>query len=72
MRNLTVLVSGGGTNLQAVIDAIASGKIPDARIALVIASRADAFALTRAARAGIRTAVVSKEDLPDAGTPCCA
>jgi phosphoribosylglycinamide formyltransferase-1 len=66
MTNITVLVSGGGTNLQAVIDAISSGKIPDARIALVISSRADAFALTRAARAGIKTAVVPREDFPEA------
>jgi len=56
-----VLVSGGGTNLQAIIDAKAAGKIPHAELALVVASRPDAYALTRAANAGIPSAVLRKE-----------
>ena len=61
MVNVAVLVSGGGTNLQAIIDAKAAGRIPDAELALVIASRADAYALTRAANAGIPSGVCHKE-----------
>lgn len=60
MVRTAVLVSGGGTNLQAIIDAKAAGRLPHAELALVAASRADAFALTRAKRAGIPTAVVRK------------
>ena len=60
MVRTAVLVSGGGTNLQAIIDAKAAGRLPHAELALVAASRADAFALTRAERAGIPTAVVRK------------
>lgn len=54
------MVSGGGTNLQAIIDAKGRGEIPHAELALVIASRPDAYALTRAANAGIPSAVVRK------------
>ncbi len=53
-----VMVSGGGTNLQALIDAVASG-IVDARIDLVVSSRKDAYALERAARAGVETFVAA-------------
>ena len=60
--HITVMVSGGGTNLQALIDGIAEGQIPGARIALVLSSREGAFALERARRAGINTVVVSKEN----------
>lgn len=56
---IAVFVSGGGTNLQALIDASAAGQIPSGEIALVIASNAKAYALARAAKAGIPTAVVS-------------
>ncbi len=56
---IAVFVSGGGTNLQALIDASAAGQIPSGEIALVIASNAKAYALERAAKAGIPTAVVS-------------
>jgi phosphoribosylglycinamide formyltransferase-1 len=62
---IAVLVSGGGTNLQALIDGIESGGLPDAEIALVISSREDAFALERAERAGIKGVVISKKDFPD-------
>ncbi len=59
---IAVFVSGGGTNLQALIDFAAAGNLPSGEIALVIASRADAYALTRAANAGIPTAVVSRKE----------
>ena len=55
------LVSGGGTNLQAIIDAKRAGKIPSAELALVVASNASAYALTRAENAGIAHAVLRKE-----------
>ena len=65
MINISVMVSGGGTNLQALLDGVADGRIAGARIALVLSSRDDAYALERARRAGVRTAVVSKKDYPD-------
>ena len=58
MPNIAVLVSGGGTNLQALIDAQNSGIIKSGRITLVVSNRADAYALTRAKNAGIETAVI--------------
>ena len=61
MVRVAILVSGGGTNLQAIIDAKAAGSIPSAELALVIASNDKAYALTRAANAGIPTAVVHKD-----------
>ncbi len=61
-----VLVSGGGTNLQAIIDAAADGRIRHAELALVAASNPDAYALVRAERAGIPTAVVSRKAYLDA------
>ena len=60
MLKIAVLVSGGGTNLQALIDARKAGKIPGGEIALVISSSAGAFALERARRAGIPAAVLSR------------
>lgn len=64
--NIAVLVSGGGTNLQALINA--EGEIiKSGRIRLVISSRADAYALKRAERAGIKSAVVSKKELGQQG-----
>jgi phosphoribosylglycinamide formyltransferase-1 len=59
--NIAVLVSGSGTNLQAIIDAVKSGYIP-AKIALVLSDKNDAFALERARKAGIETAVLDKKD----------
>lgn len=59
--NIAVLVSGGGTNLQALIDAQTRGEIPDGQIALVVASNPEAYALTRAAAAGIPAVVVSRK-----------
>jgi len=60
--NIAVLASGGGTNLQALIDAEKAGKIKNGRISLVLASKKSAFALERAKDAGIETAVVKKKD----------
>ena len=61
MVRAAVLVSGGGTNLQAIIDAKRAGKIPSAELALVVASNASAYALTRAETAGIARTVLRKE-----------
>ena len=61
MVRAAVLVSGGGTNLQAIIDAKRAGKIPSAELALVVASNVSAYALTRAETAGIAHAVLRKE-----------
>ena len=56
-----VMVSGGGTNLQALIDAEKEGKIPDGTIVLTLSDNEKAYALTRAENAGIKTYVVSKK-----------
>jgi len=66
MINISVMVSGSGSNLQALIDGVADGRIMDAQIVLVLSSREDAYALERARRAGIKTVVVSAKDYPDA------
>lgn len=59
MLKLAVLVSGGGTNLQAVIDAIASGAITNAEITVVISNNANAYALERAKQNGIKALCIS-------------
>ena len=59
---IAVLVSGGGTNLQALIDAQGRGEIPHGEIVLVISNKADAYALERAANAGIPGVVITKKD----------
>ena len=61
MINIVVLVSGGGTNLQALIDAQQAGRIENGCIALVVSSNPDAFALERAAKADIPTAVLRRK-----------
>ena len=58
---IAVLVSGGGTNLQALIDAAAAGKIPDGELALVVSNNPDAYALTRAEQAGIARQVCRRQ-----------
>ena len=63
--NIAVLVSGGGTNLQALIDAQSAGIITSGKIKLVVSNVKDAFALTRAERAGIDTALVVKRECKD-------
>ena len=65
MLRVTVCVSGGGTNLQAIIDCIADGTIKNARIVQVISNNPGAFALERAAKAGIPGVCVSPRDYPD-------
>ncbi len=62
---IAVFVSGGGTNLQALIDASAAGRIPDGELALVLSSKPDAYALKRAEAAKIPTAVVCKKNCRD-------
>lgn len=61
--NIAVFVSGGGTNLQALIDAQNSGIITSGKIKLVISSNPDAYAITRAENAGIKAVTVSKKVL---------
>ena len=58
-----VLVSGGGTNLQALLDAQNSGVIKSAEITLVISNNAGAYALTRAEKAGVKSMCISKKEL---------
>ena len=62
---IAVLVSGGGTNLQALIDAQNSGVITSGEIVLVLSNNSSAYALTRAENAGIETAVVLKKECAD-------
>lgn len=66
MLKIAVLVSGGGTNLQALIDSERAGALGSGKIVRVIASRAGVYALERAARAGIDTAVVSRREFDSA------
>ncbi len=65
LKNIVVLVSGGGTNLQALLDAQDRGELPGGQIAAVISSKAGAFALERAQKAGVPSYVVPKKDYPD-------
>ncbi len=61
MLKTAVLVSGGGTNLQAILDAAAAGTLPHTEIALVLSSRPGVFALERAEKAGVPAAVVARK-----------
>ena len=63
-KRIAVLVSGGGTNLQALIDAQARGEIVNGEIVLVISSTPRAYALERAAKAGILSCVVARKEYP--------
>ena len=62
MKNIVVLVSGGGTNLQALIDAQKRGDIKNGKITCVISSKADAYALERAKNAGIPAVVMPRKE----------
>ena len=65
MLKITVCVSGGGTNLQAIIDRLQDGTIRNARIVQVISNNPGAYALERAAAAGLDTCCVSPKNYPD-------
>ena len=65
VANIAVLVSGGGTNLQALIDAEKAGILHSGKIKLVISNKEGAYALERAKTAGIDTLVISKKDCAD-------
>ena len=66
MVKIAVLVSGGGTNLQALIDAEKNGIIKSGKISLVISNKSDAYALTRAENNGIKTQTIIKKQCKDA------
>ena len=68
MLKLAVLVSGGGTNLQSIIDSIADGRITNAEIKVVISNNKNAYALERAAKAGIPVKALSPKDFTDRET----
>lgn len=68
MMNIAVLVSGGGTNLQALIDAQNRGEIKNGKITCVIASKPDAYALERAKKNGIPTRVIARKEYDDVHT----
>lgn len=63
LTKIGVLVSGGGTNLQALLDAQAAGRLPHGEIAVVISSNPNAYALERAKKAGVPAVVCSRKDL---------
>lgn len=65
MLRIAVLVSGGGTNLQAIIDKVSDGSIPNTEIAVVISNNANAYALTRAKNAGIAAECISPKSYED-------
>ena len=65
MLKIAVLVSGGGTNLQSIIDSIADGRITNAEIKVVISNNKNAYALERAAKAGIPAKALSPKDFTD-------
>lgn len=65
MKHIVVLVSGGGTNLQALIDAQNRGELRGGKITCVISSRADAYALKRAKKYDIPTRIIPRKDYPD-------
>ncbi len=63
---IAVLCSGGGTNLQAILNAEEAGLIPHGEVTLVVSDHAEAYALKRAARYGIATAVCDRKEYPEA------
>ena len=66
MKKIAVLVSGGGTNLQALIDAQGRGEIVNGTITAVISNNPEAYALERAKKAGIPSYVLTREEYPTA------
>ena len=70
MLKVAVFVSGGGTNLQALIDAEKKGELGNAKLSLVVSNKPDVYALERAKKAGIDTAVVCRKDYADVDTFC--
>lgn len=64
-KRIVVLVSGGGTNLQALIDAQKNGELGSGKITCVVSSKADAYALTRAEQNGIKTRTLIRKDYSD-------
>lgn len=62
MLNVAVLVSGGGTNLQAILDSEAKGQNPHGKVKLVVSSKQGVYALERAKKAGVPTAVICRKD----------
>lgn len=71
-KRIVVLVSGGGTNLQALIDAQQRGELGNGKISCVISSKADAYALTRAENNGIKTRTLIRKDYSDIASYSCA
>lgn len=65
MLKIAVLVSGGGTNLQSIIDSIEAGRIQQAKICCIISSNPNAYALERAKKHRIRARVIGKAEYPD-------
>ncbi|MCI5874868.1 MAG: phosphoribosylglycinamide formyltransferase [Clostridiales bacterium] len=65
MLKVAVLVSGGGTNLQAILDAMDSGKITNAKVSVVISNNKNAYALERAKKHGIEALCISPKDFED-------
>ena len=62
---ISVLISGGGTNLQSIIDEMEAGNLLNAKIVQIISSKADAYGLERGKKHGIPTKVISKVEYPD-------
>ena len=73
MKRVAVLVSGGGTNLQALLESERRGENPNGKIELVVASKPGVYALERAANFGVESAVVSRRDYAESAavTPPC-
>ncbi len=65
IKNVVVLVSGGGTNLQALLDAEKRGEIKNGKITCVISSKENAYALTRAKQSGVKTRVLERKNFSD-------
>ena len=65
MKRVAVLVSGGGTNLQALLESEARGENPNGKIVLVVASKPGVYALERAANFGVESAVVARKEYAD-------